>query len=99
MEDSIGEGITEKQFIDSFTDAYSELARQILLLGIGVATIPFATYILVNNPLSLTAEYAKETLGALGIGFAGAFSLKTALYDSRDRRMCKKYLTNVERLK
>lgn len=99
MEDSISNGISERDFINSFNDAYSGLTREILLLGFGIATIPFAAYVLISNPIALTAEYAKEVLGAMGIGLGGTFAIKNALYDSRDRRMCKKYLANIERLK
>jgi len=99
LEDSIGNGITERQFVNSFNDIYSELTREIVLMGIGLASIPFATYMLINNPQALSAEYSKEILGALGIGLGGTYTVKRALFDTRERRLCKKYLTNIERLK
>jgi len=99
LEDSIGNGITEREFINSFNNIYSELTREIVLMGIGLASIPFATYMLINNPQALSAEYSKEILGALGIGIGGTYAIKRALFDTRERRLCKKYLTNVERLK
>jgi hypothetical protein len=99
LEESIGNGITERQFIDSFNDIYSDLTREIVLMGIGLASIPFATYMLINNPQALSAEYTKEILGAVGLGIGGTFSVKRALFDTREQRLCKKYLANVERLK
>ncbi|WP_298342503.1 hypothetical protein [uncultured Algibacter sp.] len=99
LEDSIGNGITERDFINSFNNIYSELTREIVLMGIGLASIPFATYMLINNPQALSAEYSKEILGALGIGIGGTYAIKRALFDTREKRLCKKYLTNVERLK
>ncbi|MBV6878800.1 hypothetical protein NG800_008100 [Epilithonimonas ginsengisoli] len=99
LEDSIGNGITERQFVNSFNDIYSELTREIVLMGIGLASIPFATYMLINNPQALSAEYSKEILGALGIGLGGTYAVKRALFDTRERRLCKKYLANIERLK
>ncbi|WP_435577897.1 hypothetical protein [Gilvibacter sp.] len=99
LEDSIGNGITEREFINSFNQVYSELTREIILMGIGLASIPFATYMLINNPQALTAEYTKEILGAIGISAAGTYAIKRALFDTRERRLCKKYFTNVERLK
>lgn len=99
LEESVGDGVTERQFINSFNDIYSDLTREIVLMGIGLASIPFATYMLINNPQALSAEYSKEILGALGIGIGGTYAVKKALFDTREKRLCKKYLTNVERLK
>ncbi|MEJ5053675.1 hypothetical protein [Sphingobacterium sp. MYb382] len=99
LEESIGNGITERQFIDSFNDIYSDLTREIVLMGIGLASIPFATYMLINNPQALSAEYSKEILGALGLGLGGTYAVKRALFDTREKRLCKKYLTNLKRLK
>ena len=99
LEESIGNGVTESQFINSFNDIYSDLTREIVLMGIGLASIPFASYMLIHNPLALTAEYAKEILGALGIALGGTYAVRKALFDTREKRLCKKYLTNVERLK
>ncbi len=99
VEDSISNGISEGDFIKEFNDAYSGLTREVLLVGVGIASIPFAAYVLISNPHALSAEYAKEVLGAMGIGLGGIFAIKNALYDSRERRMCKKYLANVQRLK
>lgn len=99
IEDSISNGVSERDFIEGFNDAYSGLTKEILLLGVGIASIPFAAYVLISNPVALTAEYAKEVLGAMGIGLGGTFAIKNALYDSRERRMCKKYLANVQRIK
>lgn len=99
IEESIGEGITEREFVDSFNNIYSELTNEVLQTGIGLASIPFAAYILVNNPTALSAEYSKEILGALGIGIGGTYAVKRALFNTRERRLCKKYLTNLERLR
>ncbi len=99
LEESIGNGVTERQFINSFNEIYSELTSEIVLMGIGLASIPFAAYMLINNPQALSAEYSKEILGALGIGIGGTYAIKRALFDTREKRLCKKYLTNVERLK
>lgn len=61
--------------------------------------IPFAAYILLQNPNSTTPEYVKEILGGLGIILGGGYSLNKGLKDSQTRRYCKKYLTNLERLR
>lgn len=99
LEDSISNGISERDFIEEFNDIHAELTKEIILLGIGIAAIPFSAYILINNPVALSAEYAKEVLGAMGIGLGGTFVIKKALYDSREKRMCKKYLANIQTIK
>ena len=98
VEDSISNGLTEKQFIDSFNNSLSEFSQEVLLLGIGVASIPFASYMLINNPQALTNEYTEEILGALSIGFGGYFGVRKALFENREQRMCKKYFANLRRL-
>lgn len=99
IEESIGNGVTEKDFIESFNSIYSELTREIVLMGIGLASIPFSTYMLINNPEALSAEYTKEILGALGIGIGGTYSVHKALNGNREERLCKRYLTNLQRLR
>jgi len=99
VESAIGNGITERQFIESFNEIYSELTREIVLMGIGLASIPFVAYMLINNPQALSAEYSKEILGALGIAVGGTYAIKKAFIDTKEKRLSKKYLTNLERLK
>lgn len=99
FEDSIGKANAERDFINSFNDIYSELAKEILLLGIGIASIPFATYILIQNQNALIAEYIKETLGGIGLGLGGIYTIKRALFDNKEKRQCKKYIANLTRLK
>ena len=99
LEESIGNAVSERQFIDSFNNIYSELTKEIVLMGSGIASISLATYMLITNPQALSAEYAQEILGAVGLGLGGTYAIKKALFDTREKRLCKKYLTNVERLK
>ena len=42
VQDKIGEGYTCRDFIDSYNNIYSEFSREVLLLGIGIASIPFS---------------------------------------------------------
>ena len=99
IEDSIGKGITERGFVNSFNNVYSELTREIIMTGIGLASIPLASYVLINNPSALSAEYSKEILGALGIAMGGTYAVKQAFFNTREERSCKKYLANIERLR
>jgi len=98
-ENSISDGVTKREFIEQFNNSYSELTREIIQLGLGLATIPFVAYILINNPVALKAEYAKEIIEAMGIVTAGAFAIKGAIKSSPEKRMTKKYLANLERLR
>jgi hypothetical protein len=99
VETSIGQGITKRDFIESFNSIYSDFSKEVIIQGIGVAAIPFAAYILINNPQALAAEYVKETLGGLGFVLGGTYSLGKLWIDKKNKRYCKKYLTNLERLK
>lgn len=99
MENSITNGVTERDFIDSFNNTYSELTREVLLTGIGLASIPLAAYMLIQNKDALSTEYSKEILGALGIGIGGYYTVKQALLGTRDKRMSRRYFANLERLK
>jgi hypothetical protein len=99
VSDSIGNGLTEGKFIENFNNLYSNLTREILIQGIGIASIPFAAYILIKNPQALTPEYIKEILGGMGLALGGTFAVKKAMFDINDKRLCKKYLTNLSRFK
>ncbi|WJJ96581.1 hypothetical protein [Algibacter luteus] len=99
VEDSIGNGLTEQAFIESFKNSYKELTEQILLLGARATVIPLASYMLINDPNALTEEYAKNILTALGIGLGGYFAVKKSLINTESKRSCKKYFANVSLLK
>lgn len=99
VQEKISTGYSHHDFIDSFNDIYSEYSGEILLQGIGLASIPFAAYILLQNPVATTPEYIKEILGGLGIILAGGYSFNKALKDTRSKRYCKKYLTNLESIR
>jgi hypothetical protein len=99
VQDFIGDGLTERKFVERFNNIYSEISRTVLVPGVGIASIPFAAYILMNNPHALVPEYIKEILGGLGVILAGIYSLNKLLSDTKNIRYCKKYLINIERLK
>jgi len=99
VQSKIASGYSEQEFINSYNNVYSEFSREVLLLGLGVAAIPFAAYILITNSTTTTPAYAKEILGALGIIFGGGYALNKALIDTETKRYCKKYFTNLERLR
>lgn len=99
VEEAISNGLTEQRFIDDFNNIYSELSEQAILLGMGAASIPFALYTLVKNPLALTSEYTNEILSGLSIVMGGYYGVKKALYDKREERLCRKYFANLKKLK
>lgn len=99
VEEAISNGLTEQHFVDDFNNIYLELSEQVILLGLGAASIPFALYTLINNPLALTSEYTNEILGGLSIAVGGYYGVRKALYDKREERLCKKYFANLSRLR
>ncbi|ABQ06051.1 hypothetical protein [Flavobacterium johnsoniae] len=99
IQEKIGEGYSEQDFINSYNNIYSEFSRQVVLTGIGLASIPFAAYMLIKNPAATAPEYVKEILGALGIALGGGYTLNKGLRDNETGRYCKKYITNLERIR
>src|SRR5690606_26587104 len=95
VQSKISEGYSHRDFIDSYNDIYSEYSKEILLQGLGLASIPFAAYILIQNPVATTPDYTKEILGALGIILGGGYALNKGLKDNQTKRYCKKYLINL----
>lgn len=98
VQKKISQGYSQKDFIESYNNIYSEYSREVLLQGLGIASIPFAAYILIKSPNATSSEYIKDILGALGIVLGGGYALNKALKDTQNKRYCKKYLTNLERL-
>ena len=97
-EDAIKNGITERQFINDYNNASTDLTQEIIKLGLGIASIPFATYLLIQNNVALQAEYVKEIIGGMGMMVAGYYGVKGALRINRDQRLTERYFTNLSRL-
>lgn len=92
-------GVTETEFIERFNNIYSELTSEILTQGAGIVTIPLATYILLQNPIVSTPEYINQIIGALGIIMTARITLGTKWKEIANMHNCKRYLTNLERLR
>jgi len=95
IENLIGNGISEQQFIDNYNYTLNEIIREIVKLGIDIATVPLAFYTLAQNSEALNQEYIKEILGSLSILGGGYYGIRKSLYDKQDERMCKKYLARL----
>jgi len=99
VQSKIGDAYGENDFINSYNNIYSDFSSAVLAQGIGIASIPFAAYMLIQNKHATSPEYVKEILGALGIILGGGYTLNKGLRDTKTKRYCKKYLTNLQRLK
>ena len=99
VQEKISIGFTERSFIDSYNNIYSEFSKEVLLQGLGIAAIPLAAYILIHNPLATAPEYINEILGGIGMVLGGGYALNKGLRDIQTKRYCKKYLTNLERIR
>jgi hypothetical protein len=96
---NVQQGISEREFVDRFNDIYSELTTEILTQGLGVATIPLATYILLQNTAATNPEYINQIIGGLGIILTAKAAVGTKWKEIVNRHNCKRYLTNLERLR
>lgn len=96
---SIQEGVTQRDFIERFNNIYSDLSREIVAQGAGFATIPLATYLLLKNPLAATPEYVKEIIGGLGLLLTGKIAISGRWKEIANKRNCRRYLTNLERIR
>jgi hypothetical protein len=96
---NVQQGISEQDFVDRFNNIYSELTSEILTQGLGVATIPLATYILLENKSATDPEYINQIIGGLGIILTAKAAIGTKWKEIVTRHNCKRYLTNLERLK
>ena len=99
IENLIGNGISEQKFIDEYNYTLNEIIREIVKLGIDVATVPLAFYAMAQNSDALDQEYIKEILGGLSIAGSGYYGIRKSLYDKSDERMCKKYLAKLHHLR
>ncbi|GAA4155018.1 hypothetical protein GCM10022217_12730 [Chryseobacterium ginsenosidimutans] len=99
VEQMIGNGLTEQQFIDSYNKSLTEITKEILKLGVDTATIPLGFYTLAQNSMALNQEYIKEILTGLSIVGGGYYGIRKTLSDTYQERMCKKYITRLSQLK
>lgn len=96
---SIQEGIEDYEFVDRFNDIYSEITMEIIAQGNGIVNIPLSTYILFQDPTSTTPEYLSQFVGGLGILMNAHASLKKNWKDIMHQHNCRRYLTNLNRIR
>jgi|ERR1017187_6897417 hypothetical protein len=94
---NIQDGKSEQAFVKRFNNIYSELTSEVLARGAGIATIPLATYLLLQKTAT-SPEYVKEIIGGLGILLTSRIAINSRWKDIANKRDCKRYLTNLERL-
>jgi hypothetical protein len=92
-------GVSEREFVERFNNIYSELTTEILTQGLGITSIPLATYIMLQNPTIATSEYISQIIGGLGIVLTAKVAISTKWNQISNRHNCKRYLTNLERLR
>ncbi|WP_312400228.1 hypothetical protein [Chryseobacterium sp.] len=97
-EEMIGNGLSEQQFIDNYNKSLTEITKEVIKLGIDSATIPLGFYTLAQNSDALNQDYIKEILTGLSIIGGGYYGIRKALTDTRQERLCKKYLTRLNQL-
>lgn len=96
---NIQDGVTEREFIKRFNNIYSELTSEILTQSLSVTTIPLATYILMQNTGTMNAEYINEIIGGIGIVLTTKVAIGTKWKEITNRHNCRRYMTNLERLR
>lgn len=96
--DNVQQGISEQEFVNRFNNIYSELTTEILTQGLGVATVPLATYILLQNTAATNPDYINQIIGGLGIVLTAKVAVGARWKEIASRHNCKRYLTNLERL-
>lgn len=98
IQHNISNGYSSQEFINSYNRIYGEFTKEVVLLGLGVFAIPFATYLLITNKATMSAEYIKEVLSDVGIFIGGGYAIRKSLFENKSKRYCKKYLTNLRSL-
>jgi len=98
VENAIGNGITDEQFIINYNYTLNSLIAEIKNLAINSISIPLGFYALATHANVLNYEYAKEILTGLGIVHNGYHAIKKSLRDSRNERNCRKYLVRLSHL-
>jgi len=96
---SVQEGLTDQEFLDRFNNIYSDLAYEIITQGFGVSTIPLSTYLLLQSPNATSPEYINQIVGGLGIVLTAGGAINSRWRDIQTRVGCKRYLTNLSRLR
>lgn len=97
-EEMVGNGLSEQQFIHNYNKTLTEITKEVIKLGIDSATIPLGFYTLAQNSDALNQDYIKEILTGLSIIGGGYYGIRKALTDTRQERLCKKYLTRLNQL-
>jgi len=99
VEDKIGRGYVERDFIKEYNEIYSDFNKKVIGQGIGLLAIPFSAFMMIQNPFATAISRVKDIMGMLGVAYGGTYTLNKGLVDIENQRNCKKYLTNLGRLK
>jgi len=97
--DQLQNGITEEAFVERFTNIYSELTSEILAQGIGIASIPLGTYLLMSNSDTKGLEYVNQIAGGLGLIMAGRLAIGRRWKEIVSKHNCKRYLTQLQQIR
>ena len=97
--DQLQNGITEEDFVDRFKDIYSELTNEILAQGIGIASIPLGTCLLLNKPDTGGLEYVTQIAGGIGLIMVGGLAIGRRWKEIVAKHNCRRYLTQLQQLR
>lgn len=98
-ENLISNGLSEQQFINNYNYTANALFTEVINLGLQIASVPLTFYVLAQNVNALSQEYIAEAVTALGVASTGFCAVRKSLYDSREQRLCRKYLVRLSSIR
>ena len=81
VEEKIGQGYVEDDFIKEYNEVYSDFNKKVITQGIGLLSIPFSAFIMIQNPIATAISRVKDIMGMLGVAYGGFYTLKKGLVD------------------
>lgn len=86
--------ISSVDFLRQFDDIHSELVNKIIVIGLGVAVVPFNIYSLIEGTAS-----AKDIAESLSLTVGAGLLLNEWFKQTQNQRQCVKYFANLKKLK
>jgi len=94
----IQSGDTALRFVERYNNIYSELTREVIAQGAGLASIPLAMYLVLSNQAARPQELLKEIATGLGMFLTARIAIGGRWKDILNRHNCRRYLTHLGRL-
>lgn len=92
-------GQTNQEFINKYTSSFSDFNENILSLSLSTVSFGLGTYLMLSNEHYSSTEIGKQITDVLQCTLLGGYSLAKTFETSGPKRKCRRFITNLKKIK